>query len=65
MSKEEIFTLYGKVLKGDKKAKEQFIVEYKKQYPLNEHIWKYAGQVGFGKGPSKNYLHTMYLHLYQ
>lgn len=38
MNKEEIFILYGKVLKGDKQAKEKFVAEYKKQYPLNDYI---------------------------
>jgi hypothetical protein len=55
MSKNEIFELYGKVLKGDIPSKKTFIDLYKSAYPNN---WWFYNE------PNKENLHIMYLHLY-
>lgn len=49
-----IFALYGRVLKGDKEAKKEFIKIYTDKYGANNFI---------SDEPNKENLHIMYLHL--
>lgn len=55
-SQDEIFALYGKVLKGDKQAKKELIEIYKPVFPHNKFLWE---------NPDKQSMHTMYLHLFK
>ena len=54
MTKEQIFELYGKVLKGDKLAKKEFVGLYMSKFPNRNWM-----------DLSQNSLHIMYLHLYK
>lgn len=56
MNKEKLFELWGKVLKKDKKAKQEFKELYAKHYPKNEWI-------GLTGNHEKDNLHSAYLHL--
>ena len=55
MTKEDIFQLYGRVLKGDKKARKEFIAVYK-EYGYAHH---------YESNPDKTMLHIMYNHLFR
>ena len=55
MKQEDIFELWGKVLKGDKDAKLTLVALYTNKYPHNKYLTREL---------SKENLHTMYLHLY-
>lgn len=54
MDTNELFALYGKVQKEDKEAKKKFVTYYATKFPNNKFIYEH---------PSKENLHTMYLHL--
>jgi len=55
MSADEIFELWGKVLKGDKQATALFLDEYIKAFPDNGYMLQYK---------DARVLHMMYHHLY-
>ena len=56
MNNDELFLLWGKVLKGDKTSRKEFIAVYKEHGYGHEFLWE---------NPDKKDLHTMYLHLYK
>ena len=58
MKTDEIFELYGRVLKGDKDAKEEFVELYKKEWPKNFGVHDHHFKIN-----QKAALHQMYLHL--
>jgi len=51
---QKIFDLYGKVIKGDKEAKKEFIEIYKNKFRNNSFLYN---------EPNAEFLHIMYLHL--
>ncbi len=57
LTREYIFEVYGKYLKGDKEARTEILSLYKEHYPDNIYM--------FNSGLSKDDLHRMFLHLDQ
>ena len=55
MNDDELFLLWGKVLKGNKASRKEFIAVYK------EHGYAHH----YEADPSKRTLHMMYLHLFK
>ena len=55
MTQEQIFELWGRVLKGDGDAKQTLVALYTLKYPHNKYLTTQL---------TKDNLHTMYLHLY-
>ncbi len=56
MNNDELFLLWGKVLKGDKTSRKEFIDVYKEYGYGHKFLWE---------NPNRRTLHMMYLHLYK
>lgn len=62
MTRDELFTLYGKVQKKDRNAELQLIAEHKKKFP--DHYSHRNNDLIPGKSDRyRDNLHMLYLHL--
>lgn len=62
LDKNEVFDVYGKALKGDRKAQDVIVTLHRKAFP-DHHLHMYdnlRSETNF-----KETLHMMYLHLYR